>query len=524
VLVRLGRRATLGVTLALVVGSLALAIWATPRMPSASFYLLPTRIWELGIGSLLALGLAPSSAPRWACEAVAAIGLVAIVLAVTLYDAATSFPGLAVIPPVLGAAALIWAGAHGQTRVGRLLSLRPVVFVGLLSYSLYLWHWPIMAFARNRLLSIELPPAWQAGTIVLALAAAWASWRLVEKPFRYKRDGMFGRRQIFALSGVGTTALAAAAAAIIFTGGAERRFTTEQVSRLASRSYDGSEVLACNRLQDPTQLCTLGNPEAPRRWLLWGDSHAAALLPAVSDLARTQGVALEFASEKACAPLPGLVRSDSDLDQRQSCLRFNDRMVGRAISGGYEAIILHARWPLYVEGTRYGPESDEISILARAGATDFASDASGNPALFHAALSAMLRRLTGAGVRVILVAPVPELPWDAGLATKAAVLYGTAMPAEPSKRLVKARQARTVQLLTEVADIPGVTLVPLAENICNNTCPTHDSNTAFYRDNNHLREEGARRLVRPILSEALARLLPLAPAIDLTSHGTPSSY
>jgi len=519
VLVRLGRRATLGVTLALVGGSLALAIWATPQMPSASFYLLPTRIWELGIGSLLALGLAPGNVPRWARETVAAIGLAAIVLAATLYDASTSFPGLGALPPVLGAAALIWAGGQGRTLTGRLLSWRPVVFIGLLSYSLYLWHWPIMAFARNRLLLVELPAAWQAGTILLAFAAAWASWRFVERPFRAGRARSLGRNAIFALSGVGTGALAAAAVAVFFTGGAERRFTPDQVAELDGIGL-APEVPDCRNRQDPVRPCTFGNPDASRRWLLWGDSHAAALLPVMDKIAGAQNLALEFASEAACPPLPGLIRSAREPGQRAKCLQFNDRLVDEALSGGYEAVILHARWPLYVEGKRYGSEVDEPSILALAGASDFPPDASGNPSLVYSSLTGVLRRLTSAGVRVVLVAPVPELPWDVGLATKASVLYDTPMPPDPATNLVQARQARTLQLLAAAAEMPGVRLVHFAAGICDSTCPTHDARSAFYRDNNHMTAEGERRLVAPILAEALADWPPRAAKTPATTPGT----
>lgn len=115
-LVRLGRSATLAWTLVAVVVSLGLALWATPRMPSASFYLLPTRFWEMGASSLLALG--NQGAPRALREGVAAAGLTGILYAVTMYDAATVFPGRAALPPVLGAAALIWAGGAGGSVVG----------------------------------------------------------------------------------------------------------------------------------------------------------------------------------------------------------------------------------------------------------------------------------------------------------------------------------------------------------------------------------------------------------------------
>ena len=117
-LVRLGRRATSKFTLVLVIVSLSLAIWASPRMPSASFYILYTRIWELGVGSLLALHVGSIMPTRWVREILAAVGLLAILVPVTLYNSATLFPGVGALPPVFGAAALIWAGSAGTHFAG----------------------------------------------------------------------------------------------------------------------------------------------------------------------------------------------------------------------------------------------------------------------------------------------------------------------------------------------------------------------------------------------------------------------
>lgn len=491
-LVRMGRRTTLWVTAALILGSLVLAAWATPRMPSASFYLLPTRIWELGVGSLLALGLAPGTAPRWLRELVGVLGLAAIVYAVTQYDGATVFPGLAALPPVLGAAALIWVGGAGGSLAGRLLSWQPVVFVGLLSYSLYLWHWPIMAFARNRMMDLHLPPAWQVGTIALSLLLAWASWRYVECPFRAGGARRMSRGTIFAASGAGIVVLGVAAAAIVMTGGVERRFDPQQVALLEPVGYTPA-IRACRGSRAMADLCSFGDAQGTGgRWLLWGDSHAEAMLPAIDALAHDRGVALDFASDAACAPLPRVIRSDRDSGQRTRCLRFIDLLSDHALQAGYDTVVLHARWPLYVEGIRTGPEDDNLLVLAWVGA-DF-------PALLEVALSDLVTSLTRAGLRVVLVGPVPELPWDVGTHLKAAVLYDTPIPTPPPVSEIQARQARTLTILNSVTDTPGAVLVELTDALCAKTCPTQDGLSAYYRDNNHLSPLGAERLALPVLN------------------------
>ncbi|MCB5200694.1 acyltransferase, partial [Loktanella sp. TSTF-M6] len=128
--------------------SFALAVWMVPRHPVAAFYLTPTRVWELGLGALLALGAFPALRHRLLAELVAAAGLVAIAWAVFTLDKTDPFPGLNALAPCLGAVAIIWAGQSQITLTGRLLSTRGMVGIGLMSYSLYLVHWPVLVAAR----------------------------------------------------------------------------------------------------------------------------------------------------------------------------------------------------------------------------------------------------------------------------------------------------------------------------------------------------------------------------------------
>lgn len=114
----------------------------------AVFFLSPFRAWELLAGSLLALHTVPPLRSRMLRELIAAAGLLAIVVACFVYDGGTTFPGLAALAPVLGTAALIHAGASGPSLAARLLQLPPMVWVGLISYSLYLWHWPLIVLTR----------------------------------------------------------------------------------------------------------------------------------------------------------------------------------------------------------------------------------------------------------------------------------------------------------------------------------------------------------------------------------------
>ena len=175
------------------VASFAISIIAVSRAPGAAFYLLPTRAWELLAGSIVAV--MPSIAlttSRWIRELFCWVGLAAIMIPCLLYSKETPFPGIAALPPCLGTALIIWASSRetSETRnyACRLLAWRPMVFIGLISYSIYLWHWPLFAFGRY--LSITpLSSQFSMALVVASFIFAIASWRLVETPYRKRTLG-----------------------------------------------------------------------------------------------------------------------------------------------------------------------------------------------------------------------------------------------------------------------------------------------------------------------------------------------
>jgi peptidoglycan/LPS O-acetylase OafA/YrhL len=200
----------------LALASLGWSILQVSQAPMAAFFLLPSRAWELLVGALLAM--VPPSRRSWtACsrEVVSMLGLGAILICYIGYDRGMPFPGLTALPPVLGAVAFIAANqrtepGHPPTWSGRFMARRPVVFVGLISYSLYLWHWPVLAFVQYW----SFAPLGKGGKLLLVLLSLLlgaVSWWLVERPFRRKRL-MAGRRSILAFS--------AATAALLFACGA----------------------------------------------------------------------------------------------------------------------------------------------------------------------------------------------------------------------------------------------------------------------------------------------------------------
>ncbi|MAZ08562.1 MULTISPECIES: acyltransferase family protein [unclassified Limnobacter] len=504
VLYRLGRRWLIPTVVVLVLGSLLLAVWATPRMPSAAFYLLPTRIWELGFGALLALGLVPVNSRKSIRELAATIGLLAILVPIFVYDRSTGFPGFAALPPVLGTALIIWAGIEKATWVSRFLAIKPMVWVGLLSYSLYLWHWPIMAFLRERLFTVHLEPIWQVVAIAASFALAWLSWRYIERPFRDRKQFKFSGARIFRLSGTGMLALGLVACALFFTSGAPQRFDASQLTRISNLKTTSSEIESCSGVRPVTTLCVFGKfaDQVDPTWLVWGDSHAASMLPAFIDVADSTGESILFANKGNCPPLPDTDRSDMPMVENGLCERYRQKVLKRILSEeSIQFVFLVARWPLYGRGSMLLSEGHGSFHLVKTGE---AKTSQTNLEVMKSSLDAVIQKLRGAGKRVVLVEAVPEMPWHVGGRIRAEILFEVPFSIDKiSLTEVERMQDSTNQVIRSFEKTEGVSVVRVAEKICAQGCPSRFEDNMYYRDFNHLSLVGAQALLTPVLRDAL---------------------
>ena len=174
-------------------GSFLLSVWAVANAPTASFYLLPTRAWELLLGASLAMfHFTPENFKQSYCSGIlrnsfGLIGISLIVGCVLFYDRETPFPGMGALLPCLGAILIIHGGKRGDEPAARILSLSYVTFIGMISYSLYLWHWPIIVFAKNYELFGNSSYVQTAAILAGSFIGAYASWRWVEQPVRRKK-------------------------------------------------------------------------------------------------------------------------------------------------------------------------------------------------------------------------------------------------------------------------------------------------------------------------------------------------
>lgn len=272
--------------------SLIAACFWTRFDASAAFYQSPLRAWELLLGAIVCERYVSLPERVRSRSLAGALGLVMVFVAIFFYTEATPFPGLAAILPCVGAALLLASGEGEATPVTRLLSWRPLVFVGLISYSLYLWHWPLWLFQKSNLLLVDTPAgnsrAAKVAVVVASFVLATLSWLLVERPFR-KGRWKPGRRALFGGALVAACVLIAVGTSAWATGGWPGRFTAEERSLAEIAAHDPYQevrkgtcfLTSQENWRDFSPKVCLPKENRPK-YLLIGDSTAAGLYPGIA--------------------------------------------------------------------------------------------------------------------------------------------------------------------------------------------------------------------------------------------------
>jgi peptidoglycan/LPS O-acetylase OafA/YrhL len=263
--------------------SFASAAYLTFVDRDLAFYLPFTRAWELLAGSVLALGIVRFPWTRAAFECATVAAVLAIVVCIATYSPTTPFPGLAALPPCLAALLLIAAGESNRTIAGAVLGWRPIAFVGKISYSVYLWHWPMTLLVR-----LGVFPRVHNGTrsgyllaIALSLVLGALSWRFVERPFLGGRSRASAQRGVFTVAGAVALVLSGVAALFIGGDGLPGRFSpdADRVGNYLSidqQMRTGVCFLDAPQSELDVATCLTEDPHR-KNVLLLGDSHAAAL-------------------------------------------------------------------------------------------------------------------------------------------------------------------------------------------------------------------------------------------------------
>ncbi|MCA1439872.1 acyltransferase [Ensifer sp. IC4062] len=461
--------------LAVILATSALSFGATQVLarldPSANFYLLPSRFWELGLGAAVALsGLSKAAVAKPVREILAALGLLAIVATYVLVRETANYPGWATVPVVMGAAAFIAFG-RADTFAGKCLSFGPVVVVGLCSYSLYLWHQPVFAFARLRLNDAITPVGFSA-LIALCFVLAYLTWRYVETPFRDRRR--FGRRPVFAMTlTAGAVAVVAGLSMDHSDGFASRNL---ELARLNEPSVGMGK--GCEGVVDLT-CSTAENPEIA----IWGDSFARHLVDGAR--ASDPDVRLAQLTKNNCGPFFDLapVLPNLALAWPQQCLDHN-KAVRRFLLAHKSIRYVVLSSPL----TQY--LGQETVFLRGKGVTRSSAE------IVTQNFQSTLAWLRSNGLQPIVVSPPPRDGRNTGLCVARARMLG--LPPGDCDLPVAAVEAHDREIRSVLASVArDFPVLNFTDYLCDGiTCRAEDEGVAIYEDDGHFSQKGSRHIGR----------------------------
>ncbi|KAA1183595.1 acyltransferase [Rhizobium tropici] len=514
---RFARRHAALILAGLLVVSFVASAWMLFQSQAEAFYLLQFRAWELLLGALLALGVVSMPKRPEMRAGLAAAGVLFIAIAIFGFNDKTLFPGPAALLPCLGAALVIHA-RDDRGVASRLLRSRPMVFVGLISYSLYLWHWPIIVFSREMTgRELSLP---QGGVIVAAsLAAAIISWRFIEQPFR-GRGSLVKRVPLFA----GAVAVVIVAIGlgdyVAHHGGVPDRLSADAQKVYAS-TYDQSRFslppcFADSDRPGPSEadiragkLCPLG-PEGATKpsFLVWGDSHSGAMAPAIDAAAAQVGITGLLAAHASCPPLPGVQLTAHGDTER--CGKFNAAVRDLIMSQHVPLVFLAAYWPKYVHDAEMPDEGPYFDPSVPPPLED-------RSASIVQTLDSLLADLTRQGTRVVLISDVPEMGRYMPEAVAKAMMQGTSTNVAPPLDYIEKRQALPHAILSRLAAKYGATIIDPLPAICGIVrCDAVRNGLPLYKDADHLTATFATTL-SPLYIPALSEVRP-SPTTAGTGH------
>ena len=475
------------------VSSFGLSEWMAHAHPDANFFLLPSRTWELMSGALAVIwekkyGTRTSDVLSFA-------GLTAILVAILSFTKDTPVPSFMALLPVTGAVLVVMFARSG-TIAGRILSIRPIVGVGLISYSAYLWHQPIFAFARIRLAD-DPGPAGYLLLVALSMIMAFLSWRYIERPWR---RGAFSARTIFIMSPVIATILIG----IGVSGYVNAGFPSRMPPGVGDiMHYSRREARWDDCLDRVRNACVYGKGSSPG-FAVWGDSHAHALVPGLDRLAEESGQSFALFTHNGCPSLVDIYR----VDAVSWCKAFNDAVIARlARDRSMKTVILASRYAVNIYGgtADFGPaEKDRSAMpLISTSSTRRVSRAEAER-IFAEKLSETVRKLEDLGKRVILVDPIPEVGYNVPRVLARNLLTGNAAQdfTRPYSYYAQ-RQRFIIKEIRSLADQYHLAVIRPQDKLCDaQRCLTEVAGKPLYFDDDHLSVFGS-NYIAPIFSQVL---------------------
>jgi peptidoglycan/LPS O-acetylase OafA/YrhL len=466
--------------------SFLLCIYGDFHHPDATFYLLPTRAWELLSGSLLAINLLPKIKSIRMSGAIALLGCLFIALGIIHAGGADPSRVYFGVLPVFGSLMVIHANTNSKTLVCKILSNPFFVKVGLISYSLYLWHWPVDVMAKYLIIR-PLADTDKILLVFLSFGLAFCSWKFIEKPFRQKGK-LFPRRKVLFGATLTTMFLTSATGAWINLQDGMTRRNPLGGEILAQAQWEwhvhGNQPLYCNLEIEPgfSQPGRCGVADQLPEIALWGDSHAMAWVPGLDKIAKEHGKSVLIFTHRSYPPILGYDQFRSSIDTNAL-----SREVLSSISQdkSIKTVVLAAAWFDYFHLYKVPRDIDgEITFgMAKQG------------------LHEVVGELDRLGKKIIVMADIPWLK-DTEYTVRSFYLHSIFPDAYDIRQLVPSpsleeylyMNKRILSVFQELKQKSGVEILHVYQNFFQNgeDCLLHVNKVPIYRDSGHLSTFGSR--------------------------------
>ena len=509
---KLGERWIVGILAVLMIIGLSLVQWGSFVNPAGKFFLLPTRGWEILFGALLAFYLFANKGNNiktWKVNQLASIvGLLLIVYAVCAFDKQTPTPSLYTLAPIIGAS-LIILFATQQTHVGVLLGSKPLVGVGLISYSAYLWHQPLFAFAKQR--SIDEPSkVLLAALAVVSMLLAYLSWKFVEIPFRKKQH--IKHNKVFLYGALCSAFFIVFGLIGHFNKGFKDRFSPE-INSLYNAKYEVNprgECIGNGRSHlKPEESCVEGNPNSIAVAVI-GDSHADVLVPELGKVLSKKELGLRNLTFAGCPPALDVYRINGP---DEPCAEYNKYVFDYLKNSEIRYVVIAARWSFYIDCVPFDNGEGYVeSFNSSIPCLDLIVKGEKVRSLEHIRRASVSERILqgiesylSIGKIVILVEQAPEMGWDVPTYLAKSHIFGKNFTNQSSidYKIVKKRNESFNLISLKLKNYQNLKIIKSENFFCNNfmmgRCVMAFNDVVFYRDGDHLSFSGSKFIVDEVL-------------------------
>jgi len=490
--------------------SLLFSEWGWRNKATANFYLAPTRAWELFAGSIAAFIVQKNGVQK--NNFLALLGLAAIIFSIFAYDESTPFPSVYALVPVLGVVLLVLY-AHKETLAAKFLSTKALVGIGLISYSAYLWHQPLLAFARVRLQQ-ELSFVLMVFLSLASLVLAFLSWKYIEKPFRDRAK--ISRKAVFVISIFGICLFFFIGQVAIYKEGFRDRYNDvlTHLEWMSLRERADMVGYPCSSFNDPQYpnlvLCEYGDVTSETILVAYGDSHHDAISYTLDRLAKERGVRVIKANIGSCGvifDITALPATANLARHHSSCSDGFEQLRQMILS--YDAnVLVVSRWtfqmfpaPRVVDELNFnnGVGGQEVNLDYRENRAVFADGSSSlNWEFKREAFVKLLNGLASASNSLFVNYPIPEMGWNIFNENLKSIRETGALVDElmyPSPNYYKRNEAVIGVLDRFASENPNVHLVRADLAFCDSLrqgfCVGQIGNVIYYSDDDHLSDAGA---------------------------------